>query len=221
MKVTIGKYTNWFGPYQLAEKLLFWIPKVKDEHGFYHSHPKVYEFGEWLAHGRGESDPKVGEIHKLFEHMHTTLLHKFLLWIDKHKHRTIKVRIDPWDTYSMDHTLAYIILPMLKQLKRQKQGAPYVDDSDVPIEVQSTSAKPLTKEELDSGSVDEFHFKRWEWVLDEMIFAFDHMVDDSWEDTFISNTPDQTIDFDGRSLILKRMQNGFMLFGKYYQALWT
>ena len=33
MKVKIGTYTNWFGPYQLAELLCFWVKDVKDESG--------------------------------------------------------------------------------------------------------------------------------------------------------------------------------------------
>ena len=40
----------------------------------------------------------------------------------------------------MDHTLAMIIVPMLKQLKETKHGAPFVDDEDVPEELKSTSA---------------------------------------------------------------------------------
>jgi len=27
MKVYIGPYVDWIGPYQIAEKILFWIPK--------------------------------------------------------------------------------------------------------------------------------------------------------------------------------------------------
>ena len=34
------------------------------------------------------------------------------------------IRIDPWDTWSMDHTLAEIIHPMLKQLRKTAHGAP-------------------------------------------------------------------------------------------------
>ena len=38
--------------------------------------------------------------------------------------RKIKIQIDKWDTYSMDHTLAMIIYPMLLQLKATKHGVP-------------------------------------------------------------------------------------------------
>ena len=37
--------------------------------------------------------------------------------IDIFDEQQVSVRIDPWDTWSMDDTLAQIILPMLKQLK--------------------------------------------------------------------------------------------------------
>ena len=45
--------------------------------------------------------------------------------------------IHPYDTWSMDHTLALIIVPMLKQLKETKHGAPNVDASDVPMYLKS------------------------------------------------------------------------------------
>jgi len=49
------------------------------------------------------------------------------------------VKIDRWDTWSMDHTLAKIILPMLKQLKDTKHGSAIVDLEDVPEELRGTS----------------------------------------------------------------------------------
>jgi hypothetical protein len=56
------------------------------------------------------------------------------------------IRIDPWDTWSMDHTLADIILPMLKQLRKTQHGAPCTDDEDVPEHLRSTKAKPKKNE---------------------------------------------------------------------------
>ena len=63
--------------------------------------------------------------------------------LDKREQK-VKVHIDPWDTWSMDYTLASIILPMLKQLKETKHGYP----------------SELTEE-------------LWNEHLDEMIYAFD------------------------------------------------
>ncbi len=86
----------------------------------------------------------------------------------KKKERNIKVHIDKYDTWNMDATLAVIIYPMLVQLKATKHGSPSTDDEDVPEELRSFSA-PKKENEWDT---DENFFKRWDWILDEMLFAF-------------------------------------------------
>lgn len=98
----------------------------------------------------------------------------------------IRVKIDKWDTWNMDYTLAHIIHPMLIQLKQTKHGAPNVDDSDVPENLRSTSAPPKTNE----YDVDDFHFDRWDYVLDEMIWAFSQSIEDTWEDKYYSGEAD-------------------------------
>lgn len=238
MKVYIGPYKNWFGPYQLAEKICFWAKPEVDEYGMSSKPDWVHKFGEWLAHGSVEQEPNVGDIVLLGEDRPHTWLYKLLLWIDKRKKRKIKVRIDRYDTWSMDNTLAHIILPMLKQLKEDKHGAPHVDDEDVPEHLRSTAARELTEEEKSWHSPDEHHFARWDWVMDEMIFAFSCSLDDSWEEQFHSGESDfafkklengmseliqtgtRTYDFEGRKKFQARITNGFRLFGKYYQGLW-
>jgi hypothetical protein len=226
MKVVIGKYRNYIGPYQIAEALCFWTKKEKDKHGFEHTADWVDNFGEWLAGGEKQD----------------SWLMKLCLWIESKRKRTIKVKIDPWDTWSMGHTLAYIILPMLKQLKATTHGAPYVDDADVPEELRSTNSGPKENE----WDVDDNHFKRWDWVLDQMIFAFECELDDSWEDGFRTGEIDQQFvaiqfdndgdpelyemvsgpnhtykcDYEGIAVVQARINNGFQLFGKYYSALW-
>ena len=145
--------------------------------------------------------------------------------IDKLSNRKIKVRIDPWDTWSMDSTLAHIVLPMIKQLKESKHGAPVVDDEDVPEELRSTSAPPK-KCEYD---LDDFYFKRWDWVLDEIIWAFEQTMRDDWQEDYYKYEDDPTATFgmklvwedrEGRKAHQERMSNGFRLFGKYYESLW-
>jgi len=237
MRVKIGNYTSWFGPYQMAELLCFWAKKEKDEYGFERKPDWVHNFGEWLAHGEVEPEPKVGEIRSWDRERPTTWLYKFLIWIESKKKRTIKVQIDRWDTWSMDHTLAYIVLPMLKQLRESKHGAPYVDLEDVPKELQP---KKQTKKQKDNGETDSTHFERWDWVLDEMIFAFDSKVNDGWEDQFETGESDlqwkkledgnyqmvegpkhtRVYDWEGRKAYEERISNGFRLFGKYYNNLW-
>jgi hypothetical protein len=70
---------------------------------------------------------------------------------------------------------------MLKQLKATQHGGPYVDPKDVPDHLKP---KKQTKKEKANGSTDSTHFERWDWVLDEMIFAFSTKLDDSADDQF-------------------------------------
>ena len=132
-------------------------------------------------------------------------------WKPKQK---IRVRIDPHDTWSMDHTLAHIVLPMLVQLKRTKHGAPNVDNEDVPKELRM-SKKDIAQFAKD-GSTDDKFVKRWDWILDEMIWAFEQKCRDNWEDDYYYNKWDQ----DGAKAHQARMSNGFRLFGKYFESLW-
>jgi hypothetical protein len=240
MKVYIGPYKNWFGPYQLAKALCFWAKPVKDEYGFYSDPDWVHRFGEWLAHGSINPEPAVGDIITIGADRPSTWLYKFLLWLDSKNERKIKVRIDGYDTWSMDDTLAHIILPMLKQLKAKNNSSPYVDDEDVPEHLRKTSAPELTQEEKAIGEIDANHTLRWDWVIDEMIFAFECSLDHSIEDKFF--TPNETkmqfkvlengmrelltsstssYAFEARKAHEARVQKGFELFGKYYQNLWS
>ena len=141
------------------------------------------------------------------------------------------VKIDYWDTWNMDSSLSQIVLPMLKQLKATKHGAPFVDDEDVPPKLRSTTkaAQKVKKNEWDT---DGNHFKRWDYVLDEMIWAFEQLCDDNSEDKFFDHSKvDETeclnsqltkIKFDKKGYMAhhERINNGTRLFGKYYRALW-
>jgi len=146
--------------------------------------------------------------------------------IDRRSDQKIKVRVDKHDTWGMDHTLSHIILPMLKQLNDTKHGAPFVGDEDVPEELRSTSALP----KKDQYDLDDNHFKRWDWVMDEMIWAFEQKQDDDWESSYYEYEEDPSSMFglklvwsddEGRKAHQARMTNGFKLFGKYFESLWT
>jgi len=143
--------------------------------------------------------------------------------------REIEIQIDDYDTWSMDHTLAHIVLPMLVQLKATKHGSPWTDDEDVPEELRSTSAPP--KE--DEYDTDAFHHDRWDWIMGEMIWAFEQKARDNWEGDYYEYEDDPTnteglglglklvwSDDEGRKAHQARMTNGFKLFGKYYENLW-
>jgi hypothetical protein len=127
----------------------------------------------------------------------------------------------------MDHSLAHIILPMLKQLKATKHGSPNTDLEDVPAELHPTVA-PGPHNNYD----DETVHKRWEWVMDEMIWAFEQKLVDDGDAEFYDHSGVQPgasinqqinqmkVDRAGLDAYHKRMANGFRLFGKYYQGLW-
>ena len=240
MKIYISKYRDhWISPYTMLEYLFFWtewskcgrwtteqaLEDASREKSLYVEHP------EWVDRWADRLEP----------------ISRGIQWVLDRVHPRIQyVKIDRWDTWSMDHTLAPIILPMLKQLQATKHGAPFVDDEDVPEHLRSTAA-PAKENEWDT---DANHFLRWDWALDEMIFAFEHKVDDSWEDEFregeidwvtvpvdkdgnevpkgehkyyqMKDGPNHTYkcDYEGMEKVQARMKNGFRLFGKYYEALW-
>jgi len=146
--------------------------------------------------------------------------------LDKRSDQKIKVKIDRYDAWSADHTLSHIIHPILVQLKETKQGAPWVDDEDVPEELRSTSAP--TKE--NGWDLDDNHFKRWDYVLDEMLWAFAEKKRNDWESDYYKYEDDPSAMFglkliwedrEGQKAHQQRMSNGYRLFGKYYESLWN
>lgn len=236
MKIYISKYRDhWISPYTILDYVFWWtdwskcsrrkgIPSLEEERN-YVEHP------EWVERWSDRLTP----------------ISRAIQWIGQRVYPRIEyVKIDRWDTWNMDHTLALIVLPMLRQLKDAKHGAPLVDDEDVPEHLRSTAAEPKENE----WDTDSNHFDRWDWVMGEMIFAFECKLDDSWEDQFRSGEIDMVwvpvdaagnevprgehkyfqmdrgpndtyqCDYEGMKLVQQRIENGFRLFGKYYQALW-
>jgi len=134
------------------------------------------------------------------------------IWFDRRKQK-INIRIDKHDTWSMDYTLAPIILPMLVQLKDNKHGAPEVDPEDVPEELRQTSQEYHQYKR--NGETDPKFFDRWDWVMNEMIYAFDCKANK--DDVFMRFDCD---DRESMKVEQDRISNGFRLFGKYYESLW-
>jgi len=240
MKIYLSNYRHhWISPYTILDYMFFWtdwskcsrnkgLQSALDEmEGKY----KYIEHPEWVEKWSDRLEP----------------ISRGIQWVLDRVHPKIEyVKIDHWDTWSMDHTLAHIVLPMLKQLKATKHGSPLVDDEDVPEHLRSTAAPP---KENEWDTDDNLHL-RWEWVMNEMIFAFECKVDDSWQDAFRSGDIDwisvpvdkdgnevakgehryyqmkdgpkntYKCDYEGMKVVEERIQNGFRLFGKYYQGLW-
>ena len=213
MKIYIGPYRD------------RWVSYVHDKYM-----NKKYGVIGWPEYGQK------GMVHKT-EPMREAFLRNLedaLQWIYNHTINLIldrlpgqkkKIRIDKYDTWNMDHTLASIILPMLKQLKETKHGAPMVDDEDVPAEIMAKYA-----DEKPEYSTDSNWFKRWDYVLNEIIWAFEQKCVDDWAEQYYGEwIEDETkmfgghhinVDDEGRQKHQERMSNGFRLFGKYYESLW-
>lgn len=148
---------------------------------------------------------------------------------DDNKPRNVQVRIDDYDTWSADHTLALIIHPLLVRLKEIKHGSALVDDKDVPENIRTTSAKPKENE----WDVDEFVHDRWDYVLDEMTWTMQEIANPDGDSQFYDHSAiidgvgiqmqldALKVDRKGLDAYHKRIQNGCELFGKYFKCLWT
>lgn len=224
MRVNIGPYPSWVGPYQIAEALLGWPDdKWSDNPGW--RRRAAHKLGDWLSN---------------------TPLLSLCNWIESKRKRRVYVQLDRWDHWNADVTLAHVILPVLLKLRETKHGAPLVDDADVPPHLQSTAAQPKEHE----WDTDTNHFLRWEWVLGEMIWSFQQKLNPDWDAQYhtgeidfqhtpvdaegnpttadkakyyrMDRGPNDTYQCDeaGLAAANARLQRGFELFGKYYQSLW-
>lgn len=130
--------------------------------------------------------------------------------------RKIKVKVHPYDAWNAYETLSYIITPLLKELKNNKCDAAHIDDEDVPEELRSTFY-PLSESDKERGMVDDKWHERWEWVISEMIWAFEQNTID-WETPFFE--PNFSANKAAYDKHVERMNNGYRLFGKYFLSLW-
>jgi hypothetical protein len=258
MKIYISKpRDHWISPYTMIDYLFFWkdwskcsrhwslTDSLDDEVAKREGKKSRYvERPDWVETWAEKLTPISKAIQKVLDVVHPEVKY---------------IKIDYWDTWSMDHTLSPIILPMLKQLKETKHGSAMVDLEDVPEELRGTTTEDWSGQqtfdfykeaEKDKDISYDLVHKRWDWVMDEMIFAFECKVDDSWQDQYRSGEIDMVwipvdkegnevpkgehqyyqmgkgpndtyvCDYDGIRKVEERIENGFRLFGKYFQGLW-
>ena len=196
-----------------------------------------YQIADFLQHlGVGEKT-----CDRIGKYLASTWVNTVCEWIHSKKSRKVNIKIDAYDTFNMDATLALIVLPMLLRLKATKHGSPMVQDSDVPegLNLRSTEA-PAKENEWD---IDENHHKRWDWVIDQMIWSFEQLQPDcDWESHFHSGVSDiqwidspdhpeckqmihgpndtRKFDAEGYKQHSDRIDNGLRLFGLYFRGLW-
>lgn len=156
-----------------------------------------------------------------------------LVGIEPIKEKT-KIRIDDWDTWSADYTLAQIIYPLLVRFKELNIGYPTPGDVIDREDVNYNNGNSCVDEEC------------WDLILDELIWTFKQLQDEDSDNQFyfgevdfqfkplnekdnngktlyaLERGPNDTfqVDEEGLRQHYDRIQNGLRLFGKYYQHLW-
>lgn len=164
---------------------------------------------------------------------------------DKWRKGSVKkcvVEVGYGDEWNADWTIATIVLPLLKKLKEKKQGAPFVDEGDVPEHLRPLGS--VSKDDPNFPWKDENFFKRWEYALDEMIFAMQEIANDNENEPPYHTKQGEMlfgeidavtgfgeITFEGwettpesvaaNKAYHERIRKGCMLFGKYFQSLWS
>jgi hypothetical protein len=195
MKVKIGPYLEWWGPYQIFA--LF----------------QKIGFSEDTTDRWAENSPE----------WFTNLCQ----WIYDKRKRTVKIKIDKYDTWSMDSTLALIIIPMLKQLQATKHGTPMAmfDDMDATMDPEANDRA----------------IEKWDNTIRHMIWSFEQLIEEE-HDAFVivegkmdmktypedegkNCTPlrwerEYEVRWDAMAAYHERIQEGLDLFGKHYRSLW-
>jgi hypothetical protein len=207
MKVYISKYrSHWISPYTILERIFFWTAWSKCNRS-----NDIVEDKDYIPHPKWVEKlvPVLSPVSMTVQWM-----------LDKIHPRVEYVKIDRWDTWSMDTTLAQIILPMLKQLKATKHGVPgqFVHHVD-----------KRTGKEISYGRAE----REWNKTLDKMIWSFEQILDENNDEQFWSGEHAEGLApwDDGwmgtrklNTTALKKhedkIQEGFELFGKYYRNLW-
>jgi hypothetical protein len=164
--------------------------------------------------------------------------------------RKIDVQIDPFDTWSLDHTIASIILPALIQLKNTKHGVPSGFTNRVGGDFDDHLVFDFIKE--DDTEVFNQLCDKWDEALDKMIWSFLQLsIEDDYDNNYhhgkmetdwvesdytytdpitgkiektyqmVDKNPEEHwYDQIGNQEHEKRIQEGLELFGKHFRDLW-
>lgn len=158
------------------------------------------------------------------------------------------IHIEPHDIWSVDHTLATIIFPMLIALRDKKHG--------VPNEFASVGGEDWEQQGNFDFYTDSYDWafeegcKRWDDVMNKMIWSFQQLAFINYDDQYFhgesefdflktdikiinpvsgkkENTykvvhrgKDNWYDNVGHNLHDERIQEGLDLFAKYFRSLW-
>lgn len=104
-------------------------------------------------------------------------------YLKGNKERRVNVQIDPFDTWSLDHTLALVILPALIQLKHSKQGVPGEFTNRIGGDFDRNLVFDFIKE--DDDKVFDQLCDQWDEILDKMIWSFLQLsIEDDYDNQY-------------------------------------
>lgn len=159
-------------------------------------------------------------VDKLYDNEFIKKMHnKICDWWYRDGYEKVDVDIIYDDLWNGDRTLAYILIPFLKEYKIRKEdfgSYPHCEEISSPEE--------------------------WSAILDEIIWAFENIINDNWQELFTieeavmdmdNNDPfDENgfrpikwkthgkYDWEGLQAHNDRIQKGCELFGKYFRNFW-
>lgn len=139
--------------------------------------------------------------------------------------RTIRIKIHDDDLFNLDHTISILVVELLSAfIENGQTGSPSIDADDVP-----------------DGMANSLLHDKWNYVLNEMLWAFEQHKIQTWEDQYCSGEvdlvrekiegtdyceikkgPNDTfkVDHEGVQKHHERIENGLRLFAKYFGGLW-
>lgn len=101
--------------------------------------------------------------------------------------RKVDIQIDRFDTYGLDHTLAHIIYPSLIQLRDTKQGVPNEFAMVGGEDYSDQTSFDFYKDE--DGSLFDQRCKAWDEVLNKMIWSFEQILKDEYDNKYHHGRP--------------------------------
>jgi len=167
----------------------------------------------------------------------------------KNGRKKVDIHIDKYDSWNAAHTMAYVILPILLQLRNTSSSIP-AEFADIKNEDYS-GQYTFDFYKADHSAAFDKCIENWNKTLDKMIWSFQQLVVDeyeqlyhhgqpkfSWKDTnqttynpitkkheetyeMVDDNPgEHWYDVAGHKLHEQKMKEGFELFGKYFTHLW-
>ena len=126
--------------------------------------------------------------------------------------RKQRVKIHGYDVWNLDHTLALIIVPALKRIQSAKHGIPGCMIDHSYHEKFTYGTKEFIAAEKKAEADGQ---RKWHEYISAMIWSFSEVLNED------KNEPDISKNREAWNAYQSRKENGFKLFGEYYQCLWT